>query len=278
MTRKKTAKAFLVSALLVGSFASAAQTPRNASSVFDNKHTLSIGGTRQATQITLSATTENFSPSPLTLDDLGLSKRDTSYFVDYRYRLKPRWSIFAGAYAFSGSGEKVSSRDFNFDGVEYAIDTTVRANLDIDAYMVDVLYSVYHSENVEVLVGGGIHALDFGVTLAGSVQVNEGVFEARSSGATLLAPVPNVRTSATWVLSERFALNAVGGWMSADVDEYEGDFSYAHIRGFYYFTEHFGASLGYQLTDIDVRQTRTRSVTDVNAHLDGPTLTLTYSF
>lgn len=278
MIIKKNVNVLLASALLVGSFAAAAQTTTNTPSIFDDKHTLSIGGTRQATEITLSATSENFSPSPLTLDDLGVPRRDTSYFVDYRYRLKPRWSIFAGAYAFSGSGENVSSRDFNFDGVEFTTDTTVRASLDIDAYMVDVLYRVYHSETLEVLVGGGIHALDFGVALSGSVQVNEDVFEARSSGATLLAPVPNIRTSATWVLGERFALNAVGGWLSADVDEYEGDFTYAHIRGFYYFSEHFGASLGYQLTDIDVRQTRTRSVIDVNAHLDGPTFTLTYSF
>ncbi|MDP5072248.1 MAG: hypothetical protein NWQ45_15225 [Congregibacter sp.] len=243
-----------------------------------DKHMISIGATRQATDITLSATSENFEPSPLTLDDLGVEKRDTSYFIDYRYRITPRWSVFAGAYSFSGAGETINSRDFNFDGVDFTADTQLRADLDIDAYMLDILYSVHRSEKVEVLLGAGLHALDFGVALAGNLQIGDEALSAQTAAANLLAPVPNLRGSATWQLSDRFELNLVGGWLSANVGDYDGNFVYAHLRGFYRFGEHFGASLGYQLTDIDITQTRERSTIDINAQLDGPSLTLTYGF
>ncbi|WP_008293121.1 outer membrane beta-barrel protein [Congregibacter litoralis] len=249
-----------------------------ASRFFDDKHKLSIGATRQTTEITIAATTENFEPTPLTLDDLGVSNSDNSYFIDYRYKFSERWSLFAGAYSFSGSGENVWSRDFNFDGTEFTANTRVRADLEIDTYMVDLLYTVHRSDNVQVLLGAGFHALDFGIGLRGRLEINGESAEVATAGTTLLAPVPNVRGSASWALNDRIYVSLVGGWLSANVDEYEGDFVYAHLRGFYRIGEKFGVSLGYQSTDIDIKRVRATDTVDLNAQLDGPTVTLTYSF
>ncbi|WP_439106218.1 hypothetical protein [Congregibacter sp.] len=114
----------------------------------DDKHKISVGMTKQSTQMTIGATTENFDPTPISLDDLGVDTSDYSYFVDYRYRFKPRWSMFAGAYSFSGAGERISTRDFNFDGQEFTAQTRIAANLDIDTYILDVLYAVHRSDKL----------------------------------------------------------------------------------------------------------------------------------
>ncbi|WP_439106219.1 hypothetical protein [Congregibacter sp.] len=123
-----------------------------------------------------------------------------------------------------------------------------------------------------------MHALDFGVGLSGRIEVDGDDREAAAAGTTLLAPVPNLRGSASWAMNDRVFFTLVGGWLSANVDEYEGNFRYAHLRGFYRMGKQFGVSLGYQITDIDIKQTRARSTIDLNAQLDGPTVTLTYSF
>ncbi|WP_439102799.1 outer membrane beta-barrel protein [Congregibacter sp.] len=278
MTLPKSTVLFAAGSILFVGITHAQEGTDFGSRVFDTKHKLSIGATRQTTDLIIAATNENFEPTPLTLDDLGVSNTDTSYFIDYRYKFAKRWSLFLGAYSFTGSGENVWSRDFNFDGTEFSADTRVRADLDVDTYMVDVLYTVHRSDNVQVLLGAGLHALDFGVGLSGRLEINEVVDEATTAGTTLLAPVPNVRGSASWAVNDRIYFSLVGGWLSANVDEYEGDFTYAHLRGFYRIGEKLGVSLGYQSTDIDIQRIRPTNTIDINAQLDGPTFTLTYTF
>ncbi|WOJ97222.1 outer membrane beta-barrel protein [Congregibacter brevis] len=274
----RTASLFLGMTALLGGVVHANDDESAKSHFFDDTHKISVGATRQSTSLTIGVTTENFDPTPISLDDLGIDNSDNSYFVDYRYRFKPRWSLFAGAYSFSGTGQRLSTRDFNFDGQEFTANTQIAASLDIDTYMVDVLYAVHRSDNLEILLGGGLHALDFGVGISGRIEIDGEVLEAAAAGETLLAPVPNLRGSASWAVNDRVFFSLVGGWLSATVDEYDGDFTYAHLRGYYRFGEQIGVSVGYQITDIDITRKGALSTTSINAQLDGPTVTLTYSF
>jgi opacity protein-like surface antigen len=270
-------------ALMTALFASAASQAQTDSTtpkqgLFDTKHLISIGGTWQSTKTTIRATTENFDPEPITLRELGANERDTSYFIDYRYRFKPNWSVFAGTYQFTGSGQSQSQHDFNYDGVEFEAGLDLESKFEIDIYMVNVLYTVHRSDKLEIMLGGGVHAFDLSAEVSGSASINDQSSEVRRAGGTLLAPVPNVRGAATWDLSDRFGLSLVGGWLSANVQDYSGDFVYAHLRGYYKFTENFGVSLGYQLTNIDISRDRARSDIAFDSELDGPSFTLTYSF
>lgn len=252
--------------------------PSEDTRLFHEKHVFSAGFTRQSTDATIGAAADGLAPIEITLDDLGIDDQDSSYYFEYRYRLKPRWSLFAGAYSFSGKGGRTSSRDFTYDGVEFTAGSELVADFSVDAYIFDVLYSVYRSDTLEIMLGGGVHTLDLGVDIGGQVFVGDQSTDFRQAGTTLLAPVPNFRGSATWAFSENFGMSFVGGWLSANVDDYEGSFSYAHLRAHYRMKRGFGAALGYQITDVDVTEKRTRGDLLYNIQLDGPTLTLTYSF
>ncbi len=94
----------------------------------------------------------------------------------------------------------------------------------------------------------------------------------------MLAPVPNLRMSGTWVLSERFALEGVGGWLSANVEDFSGDFVYAHLRFAYALTEQMSLALGYRRTDIDITEERPHSELNYDMRLKGFTFTFAYSF
>lgn len=247
-------------------------------SIFDAKHVLSFGGTRQSTDAVISADADDFDAVSLTLDDLGVDSRDNSFFVEYRYRLKPRLSIFTGAYNFGGSGGLTNARDFTYDGVEFSTGSELEASLDIDAYILDILYSVYHRDNLEVMLGGGLHALDLSANIRGDVRLGDQMFESQTAATSLLAPVPNFRGSATWTPSERWAFTLVTGWLSANVDDYSGDFVYAHLRAAFRIKESLAISLGYQVTEVDVTEDRPRGDLSFDVRVQGPTLTLTYGF
>lgn len=247
-------------------------------SLFGRKHVLYLGAARQSLDARIAATTPEFDPVELRIEDLGVDDRDSSYYLEYRYRFKPRWALAAGAYSFGGSGGKTSSRTFNYDGVEFTAGAELNASFGVDAYIVDLMYRAYSNDRVEVMLGGGIHALDLDASIGGRVQIDETSSEFRQAGSTLLAPVPNLRGTVDWAISDRFEVNFVGGWLSANVQDYEGAFAYAHLRGVYRIGENFGVALGYQVTDVDITQSRQRGELSYDLMLDGPTFTLSYSF
>ena len=72
-------------------------------------------------------------------------------------------------------------------------------------------------------------------------------------------------------------LNTVG-WLSANVDEWSGSFTYLHARAHYAFTHRWGASLGYQFTDVDVERDQGRRETAFDMQFTGPTLQVTWLF
>jgi hypothetical protein len=271
--------ALIALALATASHASLAQDSKGGiSSFLDKTHVLSLGAAEQTMDAGIRATAGERDPIKLTLKDLGLGDNDTSYYAAYQYRWKPRWVLIGGAYGFKGTGGRTAQRDFNYDGVDYTAGAALAAELEVDAYLLDVMYSARRGDNYELMVGGGIHALDLGASITGIASINGEAARATRSGTTLLAPVPNLRFSGVWEPTERIVLTATFGWLSANVDEYSGDFTYAHLRAMYRFSDRFGLSLGYQHTDIDITQKRERSELNYDLRFDGPTLTFSYAF
>ena len=259
-----------------GAFAQSGTSIRD--SVFGNKHLISFGGARQTADAFIRATVGERDPVSLSLEDLGIDDRDETFFVEYRYRATENWTVLAGAYTFTGSGSRTAERDFNYDGVDFTVGTALSAELGVDAYILDALYKVYKSDSLEIDLGGGIHALDLSASIRADLSVGDFAGSESFAGTTLLAPVPNFRAAATWMLGERVGLRFVGGWLSANIDDYEGSFVYGHIRTFYSFNENLGVSLGYQLTEVDITENRERSAIEYDVALEGPTITFTFSF
>jgi hypothetical protein len=246
--------------------------------VYDKRHLFSLGAAHQSANATISATARGDSVFKLSLRDLAIDNEDQTYYLEYTYRFRPRWALVAGTYSFSGAGSRITDRDFVYDGTEFSVGSTIQTGLDIDAYIASIVYRVHHSERFELFAGGGIHALDLAAGIRGQVRINESGSEFRTAGSSVLAPVPNLRAMAVWSLTDRLGLRANAGWLSANVDEYEGAFTYAHLRLLYAVGKNFGVSLGYQFTDVDIERVRDSGSIAFDVALDGPTLTLNYGF
>lgn len=250
----------------------------NGSPFINPKHRISLGIAEQDADLGIRATVDGYDPVVLKARDLGISDRDYSYYLDYRYSFNPRWAVVAGAYGFSDTGSREAERDFNYDGIEFTAGAELTTRFEADAYLVDVMYAVHRDGRSEFQIGGGVHALDLSSSIGASLAINDERREFQRSGTTLLAPVPNLRMAGTWVLSERFALHGVGGWLSANIDDFSGSFVYGHLRLAYALTEQMFLALGYQRTDIDITEERDRSELNYDVRLDGFTFTFAYSF
>ncbi|MEM6300196.1 MAG: hypothetical protein AAF749_00540 [Pseudomonadota bacterium] len=242
------------------------------------RHTLSLGATVLDADASIQATSNGLVPVAISLDELGITDAYNSYYLEYRYRLNSRWSTFIGGYRFSGSGQRILARDFNYAGVEFTAGAEIDGDLTADAYMVNVLYSVYESDAVEIQLGGGLHAFDLNAEIESEVFVGEANTTVSEAAETLLAPIPNFRGSASWALNERFSFTAVGGWLSANIDDFEGAFTYAHLRGHYRVNDKVALSLGYLYNEVDVTEKRERGDLVYDVIFKGPSLTLTFGF
>ncbi len=271
----------LLSALVLplGGALAQAQEPAAAHPYLKASHLFEAGWTRQKVDAKVRSTVEPLGGTTLDLDDLGVDKRDDSWILGYRYRFNPRWSVLAGAYLFSGSGSIEGQTDFTYDGQQFTAGASLHTKLDVDTYIVDVLYAVYRSERSELNIGGGVHAMDMTVDIRATAFVSDvGDREVSSGGDTLLAPLPNLRVQGFHAFSDRFAVSGTLGWFSANVDEYDGSFSFVRANAQYWFTDRFAAVLGYQYTEVDITRDTGRRETEFDLTFDGPIFELSYAF
>ena len=177
------------------------------------------------------------------------------------------------AYRFDESGGRTVERDFNFDGQEFTAGLGVDTSIKVDTYILDVVYSVYRSDKFDFLVGGGIHAFDLDVSLKARAFIDDDSRRAEAAGSELLAPLPNLRMQAYYKLPGNWAAGVALGWLSANYEDYEGSFMYAHPRVGFRFTDRWMLTAGYQLVDIDLTYERSKNrETEYNIQLSGPTV------
>jgi hypothetical protein len=246
---------------------------------FELEHTLSAGVAYQDFDAEFGATRKGLLPATLDLDTLGIDPEDTTWKVGYRWRFADRWQLVASAYTFSNDGKAEVEEDFNYDGVEFTAGVGITTSLQVDTYVVDALYSVYRSDRAEVSLGGGLHAFNFEAEITG--KLSAGDLEATRSNATdtILAPLPNFRAQAFYAINKKIGVGATAGWLSANYDDYEGDFVYMNVRSSYNFTPRFAATVSYQFTDIDLKyEPSSMRENEYNIDFHGPSLELSYCF
>ena len=63
------------------------------------------------------------------------------------------------------------------------------------------------------------------------------------------------------------------------LEDYSGDFIYAHLRASYTFNDHFSVALGYHYNEIDIEyRPNRRRLTALDVKFAGPTIQFGYGF
>ncbi|TGD73408.1 hypothetical protein E4634_10260 [Mangrovimicrobium sediminis] len=242
-------------------------------------HSLALGGAWQEGDASLRATVGDLPEVDVKLKELGVDGRDSSLALEYRWRMSPRWSVSALLYTFGQSGSRTVQDEFNYDGIVFEAGVGVDTDIDMDTYIVDLMYSLYRSQRAELQIGGGIHALDIDVAIRGRAFVGGADAEVATAANDLLAPLPNLRAQAFYDLGRDWGVLLSAGWLSASYQDYDGSFTYAHPRIIYAPGEHLGFSLGYQFMEVDLTYTSSsRKESEYDVTFTGPTAVISYRF
>lgn len=238
-----------------------------------------VGVAYQSVESDLRASVGDLPEVKLDLDDLGMKRDDWSWALEGRWRFKPKWVLVGLAYQYDQTGDRSVKRDFNFDGKEFQAGASVDTELTINTYIVDLMYSVYSSERSELLLGGGIHAIDLDVSITGKAFVDKLEKKRATGGSEILAPLPNLRAQGFYKLGENWGVGFAAGWLSANYDSYDGSFVYFHPRLYWGFSDHWALSAGYQFVDIDLTQEKSSNrENEFNVDFQGPTAFINYRF
>ncbi len=273
-------RAVLTLFVSVGMFfcASASAQEELGNTALTARHELVLGVFQQSADIVVAAALKGRPMRDISLDDLGVDDQYLSGLFGYRWRFKPRWTLFAHAFINRVSGETVVSRSFEYDDQVFEVGAALDSRFAADIYMLDVLYSVVKSDRFELQLGGGIHAFDVEVEFDANLAVNEEERNIRKSANDLLAPLPNLGMRMIYALSDRWTLRFNTGWLSVNIDDYDGKYLFANATGEYRFSDHFSLGIGYQSTDMEVEHTSDNSLETFDISFDGPTAFLNYRF
>jgi hypothetical protein len=242
------------------------------------KHTFIVGGYRQSVDGELYAQRDGGTKRTIDLGNLDLDNSDSTYTVEYRYRLNDQWLFSVGTYQFESNGKGATSKEFEYDGVTFEAGARLDTGLEIDTYMVEALYSVYKTDRAEILLGGGLHMFDFSASIKAKVSVGDQERTGEQGSDDILAPLPNLRAQGYYAITPKWALTGAVGWLSLNYGDYDGAFTYLSARTIYQFTERFGAGVGYQLVDVDLGYDGGRGDSGFDIEFTGPSAFLTYSF
>lgn len=244
-----------------------------------NQHALYAGVYDQNSDAQLMAQRGDFEPIKFEFEDIGLSEEYTSVMLEYQYRLSDNWQLSAAAYRFTKEGGKALDRTLNYAGQEFEVGARARSDIKINTYIIDAMYKVYQSENGEVSLGAGIHALDNELSLDSRLEIDGEVVRQRGrASASVLAPLPNLRASGFYAFNDRWSVMAAAGWLSLTIDDVDGDFRYGHLRANYRMTQSLGISLGYQWVSVGVTEKLPNGVDLFDLEFTGTTAALTYTF
>jgi hypothetical protein len=251
----------------------------------DDTHYFRLGYLSQDADISAQSTIDPLPPIEIDLtDDLGMDDNSESLQMHYSWRFAEKWSLSATYQKLELDGNGEAGFDFNFDGQDYAAGVAVDTDFKMDTYLIDVGYSIVRNDKWEVVVGGGLHAFDFDVEMTSTLGIDgEGlddtiVRETTRSSADVLAPLPNLRGGATYLITPRWEVNASVGWLSLEIDDIDGKYTYLDIGTEYRITDRFGIGASYQLSKIDVTSTDNAGVDKFDIEFSGPSIYLSYGF
>ena len=244
------------------------------------RHYFSFGVYEQEMEAEVSESRGPLPTLSVNLEDLEVDDEHTDISLAYQYRFGERWALVTAFNRFQGDGRLGRDRSFSVGPVDVPLGVGLETDIEIDTYVLDLLYRAYRSPRAEISLGAGVHAFDFYTSIRAFGQAARNLREEKLEIDEFLAPLPNLRVQGFYAFSPRLSVSGALGWLSVDIDEWDGDFRYYKADLSYRFGGGFVASVGYQLTDMDVtrRDKRPLRRSDYDLEFSGPSIHLSYGF
>ena len=245
-------KIALALALLLAGSATVAQAgvTVDQSKVLD-RWTLKIGGylTGLDTKIRLDSPTGGEGTTVSLEDDLGFSSSESLPRFRLGVILGQRHEISGGYYKTDRDSSTTIQEEIEWGDEVFPIDVTVTGFYDTE--FIDLAYSYwfYSSESTSLGITGGLVFVTLGSGLSvATAGPGVGVEEDISTDV----PVPQLGFSINHYLGKRFVLYGNLGYITFNLDDWEGNVASARLAIEHRTWKNFGFGVGYGYTDYDI--------------------------
>lgn len=194
-------------------------------------------------------------------DALGLDSDQTVFRGGLAWRIAPRHRLTLEYVDFNRESTGISERDFTIDTddgfYEFSAGASLTTNFDWRLIPLTYTYSFHKSDDLELAASAGIHWFKTRIGFAGEATVTPpgGVPTPVASTAeeeSASGPLPVFGLQGSYALTRNWFVGAKVGWFGLDYDDYSGELWDLGVTTEYWFSEYFGAGLGYSYYTIDL--------------------------
>ena len=208
-------------------------------------------------------------------EDLGLSDRDTTGSLNFRWRFGEKWSLWGQYWNLDDSGGTVLTEDIEWEDIVFKEGTYAAAGFDTSYARLFLGRNFWTRPGHEFGAGLGFHWLSIGAYIEGQILTSVGDLEVQQESVDADFPLPNIGAWYKYSWSSKWIVSARVDWLSATVGDYSGGLWNVQAGVDWAVFEHFGLGLYYNLfkLNVDVDQTDWRG--KVETTQAGPYLALT---
>jgi hypothetical protein len=210
-------------------------------------------------------------------DDLDLSDRKGTPYLDLGMRLGENWRIEFEYYQLNRSATRTITRQIDWGDTSFPIGATLNATFDSTIYRLTGGWSFVKSQQAEAGVSFGLHVTDFKTQLTGQGTGPLGLGFQREAHDQLV-PLPTLGLYGTYMATPQLALRGRVDYLSLAYQDYDGRLINWMGMLDWRFTKNFGAGVGYRYVDYRVSATKTNFNGEVQYKFKGPTLFVNLGF
>lgn len=209
---------------------------------FGDRFRLTSGLLSVATETQVRSDADNGSPGTLVSGekDLGLRERTEMADVEAELRLRPRHKLRFNYFQLDRRAQTQLTRQIDFGNQSYLVDDFTQSRLAVSNFSVTYSYLFMRRERFELGASLGLQMYQF----EGDVDVPARLIKEQESES---APVPILGLEAAVRFSSRWHAEARAEYLSATVDQVEGNMKNLRAGVFYRFSNNIAAGLGYAL-------------------------------
>ena len=211
--------------------------------------------------------------------DLGLEQSGGVAFVRGTWRPFENHEFSLGYFSTDSDATRKLTKDIDFEGETYPVNSTVKASFGIDA--IDFSYTWWGMRKEDWALGLRLGLVDYSIDTKLSLELDSAgndVGGSLSGSVSPHLPAPTIGGSWRMRVSDQWRLKAEAGFFNADIDGVDGSVTYFNAGVEWFPWERWGLTANYMYQSIDVAVDKSNFNGNVDQNSGIVSLGLTYRF
>jgi hypothetical protein len=173
------------------------------------------------------------------------------FAAELSWRFRGRWSVVGQFFESTDSRRAVLEEDIEWGNVVFGAGSNAAVGTEFSLTRIFFGRQLDTSKAHDIGIGGGVHWLDIGAFIEGTILINGTPAAARRS-VSADAFLPNIGAWYRYSISPRWALRARADLLDADIGDYNGRMVNLALGLNFRAFEHVGIGLNYNYFKLDV--------------------------